>query len=264
MAFRECEIESEAELETILINDPSSIEEGFKILKSQRRTKPYGKRLDLDGVDSDGTLTVVELKIGEDSSQLLQALEYYDYLLERGLSFFRAYSTVGIEDKPPRIILIAKSFDERTRKVVKYISEEIQITLKHITMCYEVNGSKHVKLSDVEVPRKQEIEEKPASLDELAARIKNEEVRSVWRQTIKMIEDLDSQKVRLTLLPYRVNFIHSAKGLKFAEMYPKQEFFWLNWKAEPEWEGERIRTLEEAKAHVNERVLTAMRLLLQK
>jgi len=264
VAFKECEIESEAELEAILINNPSSIEDGFEILKSQRRTKPYGKRLDLDGVDSEGTLTVVELKIGEDPNQLLQALEYYDYLLERGLSFFRAYSMVEIEDNPPRIILIAKSFDERTKKAVKYLSEEIQVALKQITLCYEVNGSKHVKLTDVEVPRKQEIEERPATLDELAARIKNEEVRSVWRQTIKMIEELDPPKVRLTLLPYRVNFVHSAKGLKFSEVYPKQEFFWLNWKAETGWEGERVRTLEEAKSYVNEKVLAAMRRLLQK
>ncbi|MBI3860244.1 MAG: hypothetical protein HY296_08475 [Thaumarchaeota archaeon] len=264
MAFRVCDIESEAELEAILTGSPSSIEDGFRILKSQRRTKPYGKRLDLDGVDSEGTLTVVELKLGEDNSQLLQALEYYDYLLERGLSFFRAYSNVEIEDKPPRIILIAKSFDERTKKVVKYVSEEIQVTLKQIALCYEIGGSKHVQLLDLELPRKQEIEEKPASLEGLEARIKNEEVRKAWKETIKMIEELDPSKVRITLLPYRVNFSHSSKGLKFAEMYPKREFFWLNWKSEPEWEGERVRTLEAGKQYVNEKVLPAMRLLLQK
>lgn len=133
MVLKDEEIESETELEEILVNDPEQIEEGFRLLRTQRRTTPYGKRLDVLGVDSKGTLTVIELKIKEDEEQLLQAMEYFDWLLERGLSFFRDhFSTQDIANKTPRVILVAPEFSERTIKLCKYISEDIQVSLKNI------------------------------------------------------------------------------------------------------------------------------------
>jgi RecB family endonuclease NucS len=66
MVLKDEEIQNETELEEILVNDPEQIEEGFKLLKTQRITTPYKKRLDVLGVDSKGTLTVIELKVRED------------------------------------------------------------------------------------------------------------------------------------------------------------------------------------------------------
>jgi len=191
--------------------------------------------MDLDGVDAQGTLTVVELKIKEDPGQLIQALGYFDYLLERGMSFFKNYSQEKIEDKMPRMILIAPSFDERTKIAVKYISEDIQVTLKQICFSYELNGKKYVKLIDVETRRRTEIERPLTQLHDLANYITNDDVRKVWDETVKIIEELDQGNIRHTLVPYRINFIHKSKGLKFAELYPRRNYFLIDWKADPEW-----------------------------
>ena len=78
MSLKDAKVASEAELEEILNNNSDMIEEGFRMLRTQKRTTPYGKRLDLLGVDSNGTLTVVELKVREDDNQLPQAIEYFD------------------------------------------------------------------------------------------------------------------------------------------------------------------------------------------
>ena len=40
MSLKDAELESEAELEEILINQANLIDDGFKILRAQRRTAP--------------------------------------------------------------------------------------------------------------------------------------------------------------------------------------------------------------------------------
>lgn len=264
MPLKDAKVESEAELEEILINNPEMIEEGFKLLRSQRRATPYRKRLDLLGIDSNGTLTVVELKTKEDDEQLLQAIEYFDWLLERGLSFFRDYfSEKNIENKTPRIILIAPDFPNRTVKLCKYVSEDIQVSLKRY-LCFEIDGKKEVKLIDKSVPPKNEIEQPPPKLEDHINWIRDENVRKVFEETINMIKGLDQNKIRHTLLPYRVNFIHKSTGLKFAELYSRRAYFIVNWKEVDGWDGNEVRTLEEAQNILNEKLKKAVELVKRK
>ena len=108
--IKETTVDSELELEDLLFHEPEAVEEGFRLLTRQPRTSPKSNRLDLLGVDSEGTLAVIELKIREDDEQLIQALEYFDLLLERGIHFFRDhFSFKDIELTTPRIILIART-----------------------------------------------------------------------------------------------------------------------------------------------------------
>ena len=79
MVFKEIQLRNEAELESILKKNPSMIEENFQIIGNQLTT-PTG-RIDMLGVDSNGTLALVELKVQEDGEQLTQALTYYDWVL---------------------------------------------------------------------------------------------------------------------------------------------------------------------------------------
>ena len=70
---RETIVRDEAELESLIKRDPSRVESGLVFLAEQRKTPGRG-RLDLLGVDSEGVLAVVELKIVKDEGQLQQAL----------------------------------------------------------------------------------------------------------------------------------------------------------------------------------------------
>jgi hypothetical protein len=264
VVLRDEEIRSETELEEILINNPEQIEEGFKLLRTQRRATPYGKRLDVLGVDSKGTLTVIELKIKEDEEQLLQAIEYFDWLLERGVSFFRDhFSEQGIANKTPRIILIAPVFSERTVKLCKYISEDIQVSLKQY-LCFSTDVKKVIKLVDKSIPSRREIEQPPSKMEDHVNWIVDEKVRDVFSETIELIKKLDQNKIRLSLLPYRINFIHTSNGLKFAELYSRRNYFLITWKdAEGEWDEAKVTTSDEAHKIVDERVRKAMELVKQ-
>ena len=59
----------EAELEELLIKDPSFVEEGISILGRQIRTDTGGS-LDILAVDEDKILTVIELKNEEEHNML--------------------------------------------------------------------------------------------------------------------------------------------------------------------------------------------------
>lgn len=264
MPLKDAEVETETELEGILIDDPQMIEEGFRILKSQRRTTPYSKRLDLLGVDAKGTLTVVELKVKEDDGQLPQAMEYFDWLLERGLSFFRDYfSEQNIESKTPRLLLIAPKFSERTIKLSKYISEDIEVSLMRY-LCFEIDGKKEIKLVPESVPPRKEIEQPPPKIEDHINYITDEDVREVFAKTIDLIKELDPNKIKVTLLPYRINFIHKSTGLKFAELYSRRSYFLVEWKEADDWGEAKVETLEEVSKILDEDLKKAIELVKKK
>lgn len=264
MPLKEAKITNEAELEEILNDSPEMVEEGFKLLRSQRRTTPHRKRLDLLGVDSNGTLTVVELKAKEDGEQLPQAIEYFDWLLERGLSFFRDYfSEQNIEIRTPRIILIAPEFSERTIKLCKYILEDVQVSLRQY-LCFDVDGKKEIKLVDKPIPPRNEIEGPPPTVNKLVDYIEDEEARKCFEKAIELIMDIDKDKVRHTELPYRINFIHKSSGLKFAELYPRKKYFIAKWREAEEWNEANIRTLEEFQKIIDEKIKKAVGLIKEK
>lgn len=262
--FTDASLENEIELEERLLNSPDLIEEGFKLLINQRRTSPHKKRLDLLGVDSNGTLTVIELKIKEDKDQLPQAIEYFDWLLERGISFFRDYfSEEKIENKTPRIILVAPEYSDRTIKLSKYISENIEISLKKYFV-FEIKGEKYIKLYDEKIPSIYEIEQPPATLEDHINYFTDKKVKTVFKNTVDKILNLDEEKVRISLLPYRINFIHTSSGLKFAELYRRKKYFMANWKEPDAWYSiNEIKTEEEIDEIINDNIKKAMEFVIR-
>lgn len=75
------------------MSEPDQIEEGFLVLTHQRKTFDL-RSMDILGVDSENTLTVVELKVVTEADQLRQALQYYDWILQQGIDWVSdAYKT---------------------------------------------------------------------------------------------------------------------------------------------------------------------------
>ncbi|VVB74627.1 Endonuclease NucS [uncultured archaeon] len=81
MVLKEAVLKDEAELEALLIKNPAQIEEGFSIITHQKTHK--SSRLDILGLDSNKTLTLLELKVVSDVGQLRQALSYYTWILDK-------------------------------------------------------------------------------------------------------------------------------------------------------------------------------------
>jgi hypothetical protein len=261
LGINEIEIETETKLEELLLNNPEFIEEGFQILANQKRTNPYQKRIDLLGVDSTGTLTILELKVKEDKEQLPQAIEYFDWLLERGISFFRDYfSELKIANKAPRIILIAPKYGDRTIKLGKYLSEDIDLTYKKY-FAFDVEGKTFIKLVDEKIPSKLEIEQPPLHENDLLKNIKEKKIKELYLETVEILKNIDDENVRISLLSNRINFIHKSSGLKFAMIRPRQQWLNLYWKESDGFYYESIKTKKERDAIVTEYLSKALEMV---
>ena len=258
MTLKETSIKDEAELEAILVNDPEQIEEGFKVLTHQRKTSGLN-RMDILGVDSEGTLTTIELKIVMDSNQLRQALQYYDWVLQQGLDWISdAYKdklgNQKVEERMPQIFLIAPEFDQDLITEAKYFREDVKIRLFNY-LVFEVNDKKEIKLIEVPIPSLKGIEAKPWTVKDNVEYILDKDVQKLFLNISKHLKELDSgveEKAGNWVISYWIG------GRKFCELYPKRRFFGAGFKtdeSEQKWSwitniksnDESVKVLEKLK-----------------
>jgi len=117
---------SEKELESLIVADPSQIEEGLKLISHQHPTD--SGPLDILAVDTGGSLVIIELKIEANEEHLNQGLRYYDWARQNLAWLAKDYSSFGLNpDSPIRLILIAPSFTETVKRIAKYVDAELQL-----------------------------------------------------------------------------------------------------------------------------------------
>jgi hypothetical protein len=117
---------SETQLEDIIRQYAHLLEEGMKYVAHQNRTP--GGRLDVLLVDSGRSLVVAELKVTEDDTMLLQALDYYDHVSASVESYARMYGQNGIDPaQPVRLLLVAPSFSQALLNRCKWIDAPISL-----------------------------------------------------------------------------------------------------------------------------------------
>jgi hypothetical protein len=258
----------ETELEATLRRRPNKIEDGFRFLTNQPRFLPSRKRLDILGVDSEGTLTILELKVKRDEGQLQQALEYLDLVLRKGLSFYReAFPNAQIESTWPRIVLVAPSFDPLVINSSRYLNRNIDIQLKRY-VGFQMGQLRDIELieENLEEICESDLEEAPHDEKELIAKVESKAARELISQTVDLIKSLDKGRVLTSLLRYRINFISEERGLKFAEIYPRKtkESFIMKWREEDQWQPARISNPEDARNLVDSKVKMALEYVKQK
>ncbi len=119
-------VPSEAALEDLVRQEPSLIEPGLRFVEHQRRT--LGGRLDVLLIDGAGALVVVELKVVEDDGMLLQALDYYDYVVSQREVFARLFPSMSIDPtQSPRLLLIAPSFSVALINRAKWLKPSVSL-----------------------------------------------------------------------------------------------------------------------------------------
>ena len=266
MALKEAKLKDEAELESLLVRDPNQIEKGFKIITHQRKTRGQNK-LDILGIDSQGVLTVAELKVAVDVNQLRQALNYYDWILERGLDWIvDAYKQklkgVEVEQRMPQIFLIAPDFDEKMIREAKYIRSDIQVRLFRY-LAFEVDEKKEIKLIETLIPEIQEIETKPWSIQDNIEYISEKSVRDVFQQMMKKIKGINKEQIEEKPGSWVISYWTS--GRKFCEIYPKKKWFAIGFKTdenEQKWDWKtNITRMEEVEDIFRSKIMKAYNLM---
>ena len=233
MELKDFKVRDEAELESILISQPSLIEKDFMVLSNQRTTNQQ-KRLDILGVDINGTLTIIELKVVTDPTQLSQSLEYYTWVMDQGLDWFaNAYKEKlkdrNIEDNMPQIFLIAPDFANNMKNGVRYIRKELTIRLfRYIPI--EIDNKKFIKLIEEKIEPLKEIMEKPWKMTDNISYISNDDIKKLFKESLEKVKNIEKGKIKEKIVKLVISYW--INGLKFCEFYPKKEYFAVGFKTD--------------------------------
>jgi len=256
MKLEERDLKDETELECLLKKNPDQIEKGLKIIDNQVTT-PKG-RIDLLGVDADGALTVVELKVKRDDDHLKQAINYFDWVLVNSPWVAKVYPKFKIDPKYlPKIILIAPDFTNSVITGSKYFGSFVTdlTLLKYTVVGYE---EKYVVCTEVKIPDISQIFEEPRTIAEEIEYIKNASVREACKETIEQIKKIGKDVEPKTT---KSGLVFKYQGRNFAAIYSRREFFYLEWKQEDGWENEAIRKLDKAVEIINNKITKAYELM---
>ncbi len=237
MALVEVSLSNEAELESILVQDPDQIEIGFTVLSHQKKTDGTDA-LDILGVSQEGILSIIELKVRTDKNQLRQAFKYYDYIMKQGLDWFReAYKDkIGdrsIIDVMPQIMLISPDFDEEMLIEAKYLRDDITVRLFKYKAVL-ANSKKEIVLFEQDIPTVKIIEEKPWVFSDNERYIKDEEVRAKFNDLVSKIKSIDSE---IEEKPDRRVVRYFISGRKICDIYVKQKYINVGYKTADDENG---------------------------
>jgi len=173
---------SEKELEDIIFNNPETVEDGLSILNRQIPTD--SGPLDLLAADSDGVLTVIELKNEINDGQLDQGLRYYDWVRSSIEWISRAHSNKVDVKQEPRLILIAPDFSDNLKIIAKYVN--IPLELMRYVAFQLPDGDKGIYVGSIERGAPPEAPTIPTEEGNLQ-HIDNESVRKLCKEALDQL-----------------------------------------------------------------------------
>lgn len=144
-------LQSEAQLEEWIKENPRLISTDLLLIGSQVPT-PHGGRIDLLGIDSTGTIHVIELKANKTPREVVaQALDYASWVvsltdveldkycrdyhkMELETAFKKYFVVDSLPNIPnaqpaPSITIVASALDPASERIVKYLSEQYNVDI---------------------------------------------------------------------------------------------------------------------------------------
>lgn len=208
---------SEKELESLIVADPSQIEEGLKIISRQHPAD--SGPLDILAIDSEGSMVIIELKNEADEQHLDQGLRYYDWARNNLAWLTRDYSSLGLNcDRPIRLILVAPSFTDTVQRIAKYIDIELQLI--EYRAIQDSKGEKAIMRTEIDFGQPSEPPPIP-TIEKKLEYFRNKEVKDLF---MTALDELKKRGVELR--PISGNWISFwFKDKRFMYMCPKRNFF---------------------------------------
>jgi len=128
MDLNKTQVNEVQEMEPMVLNDLSKIEDGLIALDNQISLGESG-RPDILAVDADGSLVVIELKsVPAGTDALEQSLPFYEWFSENIPLLARPFPQINPQNYV-RVLLIAPEFNDGLIRVAKYLDIEIVLIL---------------------------------------------------------------------------------------------------------------------------------------
>ena len=232
---------SERELEDFIRRQPELVEADLKIIDQQTTTQNLKSkgRLDVLFVDSDNTLVIAELKVKENDKMLSQAIDYFDYINDNKETIARLYSEFNINaTNEPRILLIAPNFPQTLINRCKWINIDIQLK-RYLYLELEDDSKKHtIYFDDVNIPYNAEsIDVK--TIEEHLDYIKDKQIQTIAKKILEEVKQWN--KSRISLTSKKAGISMKLSGRVFGALYPKREFFYIDYIEDKTWMKYDIR-----------------------
>jgi hypothetical protein len=251
--FKRLEIDQERELEALVIKDPDAVEDGLIYLCHQRHMN--GKFIDVLGVDKDGVLVVIELKVGEDDEMLLQALEYYDYVFsnrDRLANEYEKKAKIVIQEDP-RIILVASGFSDRLKRAARHF--EPNVSLREYSYLKTKSGESGLYCKDVAFESESGYSP-PASLDSVFAYINLPAVKTACEKVSADILRIGGDLEAVPRGTQEIKF--KCKNRNVGGLWVARTFFHVWWWVNEEnWDSVKLASVREWSGK-KQKVLKAM------
>ena len=236
MQLKKIDIREREELEPMLVENMSLIEEGMKIVAHQLAT-PTGP-LDILAVDEGGALAILELKneVDDREGPLLQGIRSYDWVAENCAWIANVYKNIPVDpQKEPRLILVAPGFSPSLKRLCKFLAFEVELFRYQAVQL--PSGEKFLVVNQDfydERPDTPRITTIPQSAD----RIQDQSVKQIYENCI---EDLKARGIELQ--PRAGNTVSGFyQGKRIIRIYVKNRFFGIKLQyADGTMSPERVR-----------------------
>lgn len=230
-------VREERILEDLLIQNPEVLEEELRVLDHQVVTD--SGPLDILAVDGSGVLTVIELKITESDDMLLQALRYYDWVYTN-IGFlanhFGKERNVEIEEaETPRIILVAPSFSETAKRLVRYLRPSVD--LFEYEYLQAPSGEQLLYCRSVELEETRPVRTPPDYLEHIDY-ITATSVRNACETLTDSIVEM-GDRIERRGQQYYMGFKYA--GSLFLRIVTRREYFYLYFPREGGWTAGEIK-----------------------
>lgn len=240
MKYQKVEL-SEQQLEDLVRRYVNNIEEGLKYITHQNFTD--SGRLDVLMVDSGNSLVVAELKVVENDSMLMQAIDYYDYLSTHIEAIARLYKKYDIDPRQTiRLFLIAPSFSQSLINRCKWIDVPISL-FSYQCLKIENAGGLIPIFMEQSIPSPPEVIE-THTLDDRLGYITDNEARESVYELLKEISDWEKDRIVIEPIKYAISL--KVDGRVFAYICPRRKHFIIEtYNEEGKWTGYPVHKEED-------------------
>jgi len=225
MTFTEIEIE-ERNLEVAIIRNPGVIEKGLTILDHQ---VPAGTgKIDILGADSGGKLTIMELKVTEDDTMLMQSVEYYDWVSQNTDRLAERYGEkfpkVDIDaEEPPRLILVAPTFSLPLKTCCKYINADVDL-FEYVYLKTKT-GEKGIFCKRVDLGPPATPPSRPLGVEDHVNYITNPTIKRICKEAMDQIKEI-GEDIEVSPTQSGLSFKHANRVIAYIET--RRDFFYIN------------------------------------
>jgi hypothetical protein len=229
---------SEARLEDLIRRAPELIESGIEYVDHQVSTERGP--LDVLLVDSGGSLVIAELKVLENDAMLVQAIDYYDYVIRNLEGYARVYGEHNIDpSQEPRLFLIAPGFSITLLNRIKWIDIQISLFTFQCIEFEDTIGEIIPIYKEVTAPTVPEQVE-AYSLEERLSYITDSEMRTIAEELIAEIQGWGPDSVLVEAIKYSVSIKLSGRVVAYLE--PRRKHFLVGtYDSDGKWTSQPIK-----------------------